>query len=156
MKLSQSALDQMKDFGNTNKCESVNRVISTCLPKNKTFSRNATGRTAAAVLKVNNKTEVALAKTLQAVGCPVGLNSRSHQELKNIRKRRVYSKAYKKRVPTILTRYEARKEQACEFVKHKQLKKKCIKDGYKKHKLEPTLSIEHRASDDSQPGCSSW
>ncbi|CAG2192947.1 unnamed protein product [Mytilus edulis] len=33
MKLSQSALDQMKFFSNTNKCESVNRTISTYLPK---------------------------------------------------------------------------------------------------------------------------
>ncbi|CAC5389835.1 unnamed protein product [Mytilus coruscus] len=37
MKLSQTALNQMQFFSNTNKCESVNRTISTYLPKNKIF-----------------------------------------------------------------------------------------------------------------------
>ncbi|CAG2195885.1 unnamed protein product [Mytilus edulis] len=82
MKLSQTALNQMQFFSNTNKCESVNRTISTYLPKNKNFSRNALGRASAAVLKVNNKRDVALAKTLKAVGCGLGRKSRAVVALK--------------------------------------------------------------------------
>ena len=100
MKISQSALDQMQFFGNTNKCERVNKVINTCLPKNRTFCRNAKGRVAAAVLKVNAKPHVALAKSLQAVGCPLGKKSLVVKELKNMRKRQLYDRAYQMRSHT--------------------------------------------------------
>ncbi|CAC5420799.1 unnamed protein product [Mytilus coruscus] len=96
MKLSQNALDQMKFFSNTNKCESVNRTISTYLPKNKNFSRNAIGRASAAVLKVNNNKDVALVKTLKAVGCTMGKKSRAAVALKKIRKLEIYDRAYQK------------------------------------------------------------
>ncbi|CAC5424630.1 unnamed protein product [Mytilus coruscus] len=69
MKLSQNALDQMNYFSNTNKCESINRTMSTYLHKNKNFSCNAIGRASEAGLTVNNNRDVALVKTLKAVGC---------------------------------------------------------------------------------------
>ncbi|CAC5369277.1 unnamed protein product [Mytilus coruscus] len=72
MKLSQNALDQMKYFSNTNKCESINRTMSTYLHKNKNFSYNAIGRASEAGLAVNNNRDVALVKTLKAVGCTMG------------------------------------------------------------------------------------
>ncbi|CAG2216027.1 unnamed protein product [Mytilus edulis] len=109
MKLSQTALNQMQFFSNTNKCESVNRTISTYLPKNKNFSRNALGRASAAVLKVNNKRDVALAKTLKAVGCGLGRKSRAVVALKKIRKREIYDCAYQKSLRVKLNRLKARK-----------------------------------------------
>lgn len=157
MKLSQSALEQMKFFGNTNKCEYVNRVISTCLPKNKTFSRNAPGRSAAGVLKVNFKPEVALVKSLKAVGCPISKNSRAHQELKKKRKRRLYDKAYKDDVRTKWRKLRARKKQATEFVEYRRQNKSKLKSGYRKHKLEPKISnVCDDAKYEPQPGCSFW
>ncbi|CAC5420972.1 unnamed protein product [Mytilus coruscus] len=77
MKLSQNALDQIKYFSSTNKCESINRTMSTYLHKNKNFSCNAIGRASEAGLTVNNNRDVALVKTLKAVGCTMGKKSRA-------------------------------------------------------------------------------
>ncbi|CAG2189860.1 unnamed protein product [Mytilus edulis] len=153
MKLSQSALDQMKFFSNTNKCESVNRTISTYLPKNKNFSRNAIGRASAAVLKVNNNRDVALVKTLKAVGCTMGKKSRAAVALKKIRKLEMYDSAYQKSSKVKYRRLQARKRQAINFLLHKSNRN----DGYKKHQLEPKLSqLTNCKEFVPQPGCSFW
>ena len=156
MKLSQTALNQMQFFSNTNKCESVNRTISTYLPKNKNFSRNALGRASAAVLKVNNKRDVALAKTLKAVGCGLGRKSRAVVALKKIRKREIYDCAYQKSLRVKLNRLKARKKQAIDFLLNKRVRNRLI-SGYKKHQLEPKLCQNSSPKEFvPQPGCSSW
>lgn len=154
MKLSVGALEQMRFFSNTNKCEYVNKVISSCLPKNKNFSRNATGRTAAAILKVNHKTDVAIAKSLKAVGCPLSKTNRAVVELKNIRKRYIYNKSYQRQTTVILRRLQARKKQAIKFLLHQSKRQ----GDYKKHKLEPKLHVHvsKTRSQSPQPGCSHW
>ncbi|VDI66557.1 Hypothetical predicted protein [Mytilus galloprovincialis] len=145
-----------KDLGNTNKCESVNRTISTYLPKNKNFSRNALGRASAAVLKVNNKRDVALAKTLKAVGCGLGRKSRAVVALKKIRKREIYDCAYQKSLRVKLNRLKARKKQAIDFLLNKRVRNRLI-SGYKKHQLEPKLCQNSSPKEFvPQPGCSSW
>ncbi|CAG2192587.1 unnamed protein product [Mytilus edulis] len=155
MKLSQTALNQMQFFSNTNKCESVNRTISTYLPKNKNFSRNALGRASAAVLKVNNKRDVALAKTLKAVGCGLGRKSRAVVALKKIRKREIYDCAYQKSLRVKLNRLKARKKQAIDFLLNR-VRNRLI-SGYKKHQLEPKLCQNSSPKEFvPQPGCSSW
>lgn len=82
MKLFQSALDQMKYFSNSIKCESINRTIFTYLPKYKNFSRKAIVPASAAVLTVNTMRDVALVKTLKVVGCTTGKKSRAALALK--------------------------------------------------------------------------
>lgn len=170
MKLSQTALDEMKFFSNTNKCETINRTISTYLPKNKTFSRNAVGRTGAAMLKVNHKRDVAIVKTLKAVGAPLGKSSKSLLALKKIRRREDYDSAYQKRVTVKLKRLQARKKQAVEYLLNKAQRKTRVKDVYRKHQLEPTLrsngktrSVQKKSfgrsdyrSSSPQPGCSRY
>ncbi|CAC5370245.1 unnamed protein product [Mytilus coruscus] len=155
MKLSQTALNQMQFFSNTNKCESVNRTISTYLPKNKNFSRNAIGRASAAVLKVNNNRDVALAKTLKAVGCGLGRKSRAVVALKKYVNMKYMIVHIKKSLRVKFNRLKARKKQAINFLLNKRVRKRL--SGYKKHQLEPKLCQNASPKEFvPQPGCSFW
>ena len=53
MKLSVAAVEQMKLYTNTQKCEAVNRALSVSLPKNDIFA-TMEGRTSSAIHRINN------------------------------------------------------------------------------------------------------
>ncbi|CAC5392504.1 unnamed protein product [Mytilus coruscus] len=117
--------------------------------------RRILGRASAAVLKVNNNRDVALAKTLKAVGCGLGRKSRAVVALKKIRKHEIYDCAYQKSLRVKFNRLKARKKQAINFLLNKRVRKRL--SGYKKHQLEPKLCQNASPKEFvPQPGCSFW
>ena len=139
MKLSVSALNEMKLNSNTNKCESVNRTISVSLPKNKTYSRNAKSRALSGIFRSNNGIDIAVCKTMSALNAPLGLNSSSLKSLKKMKQVFEYKKKRKKSPLHKKRQAISRRRTAADFVKSKQSRKK---PDYCKDKLEPRLSIK--------------
>ena len=53
MKLSVAAVEQIKLYTDTQKCEAVNRALSVSLPKNVNFSATMEGRASSAIHRIN-------------------------------------------------------------------------------------------------------
>ena len=96
MKLSKESLEKLKFGTNTQRCEAINRGISSSLPKNVNYSRNATSRVASAIHRLNNGVAESTHKKLEALGCPLTRGGRAAQSLKAMEKNKKYDKLYKK------------------------------------------------------------
>ena len=70
MKLSASAIEELKLGTSTQKCEAVNRSLSVSLPKNNDFSRNVHGRLHSTIHRLNNGIAVSAEEKLEQVGVP--------------------------------------------------------------------------------------
>lgn len=143
LKLSVAAIKEMPYNFNTNKCEAVNHAISASLPKNRNFSRNARARTCAAVLRVNNNMDVAVGKTLDAVGAPLHKKSVSASALKKMKKEDVSNKEMQKDPKVKGKKALARKIQATEYV---ESKRQCLESDYVKDHLEPKLPKRRKST----------
>ena len=136
LKLSVAAVGEMPYNFSTNKCEAVNHAISASLPKNRNFGRNGEARTCAAVLRVNNSIDVAVGKTLQAVGAPLHKDSKSVSALKKIKGEDDYDKQMHKDPKVKAKKAKARRRQATDYAESKNKKRK---KEYQKDQLEPKL-----------------
>ena len=54
MRLSVAAVEQVRFYTETQKCEAVNRSFSVSLPKNVNYSRNLVGRASSVIHRINN------------------------------------------------------------------------------------------------------
>lgn len=70
-RLGQKVLEKTKHLLTTQKCEAVNRAISSTTPKNKTFSRNFAARVHCAVNAVNRGIGDSILSQTEFVGAPV-------------------------------------------------------------------------------------
>ena len=71
MKLSASAIEELKLGTSTQKCEAVNRSLSVSLPKNNNdFPRNVHGRLHSTIHRLNNGIVVSAEEKLEKVGVP--------------------------------------------------------------------------------------
>ena len=93
----------------TQKCEAVNRAISSTVPKNVTFSRNYDARVHAAVHAVNVGISEALVSECHAVGSPITPGTRVSRHLLQIQKNQINQKQIKKSAKTKQKRHMKRK-----------------------------------------------
>ena len=70
MKLSTSAIEELKLGTRMQKCEVVNRSLSVSLPKNNDFPRNVHGRLHSTIHRLNNGIAVSAEEKLEKVGVP--------------------------------------------------------------------------------------
>lgn len=70
-RLGQKVIEKTKHLLTTQKCEAVNRAISSTTPKNKTFSRNFAARVHSAVNAVNRGIGDSILSQTQFIGAPV-------------------------------------------------------------------------------------
>lgn len=141
LKLSASAVKEMPYNFSTNKCEAVNHAISASLPKNRNFGRNGEARTCAAVLRVNNNIDIAVGRTLQAIGAPLNKDSKSASILKKIQQEDIYDKQMHKN-----PKFKAKKARArrCQAEDYAASKNKRQKTDYQKDHLEPKLPRQRK------------
>ena len=129
-------------FGtNTQKCEAVNRGISSSLPKNVNFSRNATARVASAVHRMNNGLADSIHKKLEELGCPITKGGRAAATLKAMQREKEYIKRYKN------TRKCKQRQLKSRFVRAKSYYQQKRDSSQKKHlykrgQLDPSLHRE--------------
>lgn len=129
LKLSTSALDEMKFQETTNSCEAFNRALSARLPKNVSYPRNAVGRVHATIHSVNNKLDSSVVKKCHRLGAPLG--AKAVRTLKEISKH--YNTRNKnKNVSRVLKK----KNQVAGYMKAKM----SDKGDYKKRGNEPDIT----------------
>ena len=93
MKLSVSAIEELKLGTSTQKCEAVNRSLSISLPKGNDFPRNVHGRLHSTIHRPNNGIAVSGAKEkLEQVG--VQMSDRSAHVLQQMQREVEYQKEH--------------------------------------------------------------
>lgn len=132
--LGNGALKLIKLNNNTNKNEAVNRAISSSLPKNVLFARNAKARALSAISRLNKGAGNALVESLKSVGSPVSKGGRVAKAMRHLETNAKYHQAYSKSGPSKLARYRARYNQMKEYFACKRQKK--VGD-YAKRQLDP-------------------
>lgn len=128
-RLAPNMLEKTKTNTNTQKVESVNRVIRRSLPRNVTYSRNFSGRAHSAIFASNNGPGESIIQLCSKVGCPIPSNSRvsaallTEQKISEMQKKRAGSMKRKQK------RQQRRKKLYKLYEKHHEEK------NYKKGKL---------------------
>jgi hypothetical protein len=136
MKLSISALDEMKLGTSTQKCEAVNRSISVSLPKNVNYSRNVHGRLSSTIHRLNNGLCNSAVEKLSCMG--VTLSPKPLRSLKKMEQEQEYQKSYAKRPETVKRRLLCKGQQLREHLKYKKTNK--TTSDYSKGCLDPVPS----------------
>lgn len=93
-RLSVEAVEKVKFYTDTQKCEAVNRSLSVSMPKNVNFSRNVYGRTSSTIHRVNNGTGLSVYLKCKKLG--VNLSHRSKKALEGIDREEKCAKEYAK------------------------------------------------------------
>lgn len=134
LKLSASALSEMRMQQTSNPAEAFNRALSARLPKNVTYSRNAEGRVHATAHSLNNKIGHSIIQKVHHLGTEVG--PQSTRTLQQIEKRVDYFTEYKKTHKAQLL--SNRKLQIKNYVsKKRDDSSNEEEDSYKKGRQEP-------------------
>ncbi len=95
IKLSLSAVEQMKLYTDTQKCEATNRSLSVSLPKNVNYPRTMIGRASSTIHRINNGPGTSTIAKCQHTG--VELSARVRHSLHQMDKETEYHKRYVKR-----------------------------------------------------------
>ena len=134
MRLSQSAIEEMKLNTSTQKCEGLNRAVSEVLPKHTNYSRNAEGILSAEILRQNNSP--GLATSMKAAKITLPLSGHTRQYLKSIDQEYAYRREYRKR--KAVKRREMQRK-ATLIKQHAAARKGKTKPGctYNKGQLDP-------------------
>ena len=108
-RLAPQMLEKTKLNTNTQKVESVNKIIRRSLPKRLTFCRCFPGRAHSAVFAANNGPGESLVRLCEETGCPISKNSRVSAALlteqKESEKNKERSKSYKRKIARKLKRH---------------------------------------------------
>ena len=91
-KLSVAAVEQMKLYTDTQKCEAVNWALSVSLPKNVKFSSTMEGRASSAIYKINNDSGTSSIKKCESAG--IELSTRAKRALRSFDVEEEYSRDY--------------------------------------------------------------
>ena len=136
LKLSIEALNEMKTMQSTNTCEAFNRALSSRMPKNVTYPRNAAGRLHATAHAINNNIGSSLLQKAFHVGTPVG--PKVARELNRIDRKYQYKSRNQKK--SRHQRLRARRSQV-----RSHLNAKISTDAYQKGREEPKPNLRPRA-----------
>ena len=134
MKLSESAVELLKTGTSTNRCESVNRSISVSLPKNNDFGRNAEGRLASTIHRLNNGVADSAERKLNEVG--VNLSEDTRHSLRQMQREKEYQKEYSKRPDTVKHSLLSKGRALREHLEYR--KTNSARSDYKKGQLDPS------------------
>lgn len=96
--LGKESLQTMKLLSTTNKNESVNRSLSSCLPKIVNFARNTKARALSAVTRVNKGQGTMLVDMLEGAGCPISRGGAVAKAMCQVQKRHAYHRKYARRL----------------------------------------------------------
>lgn len=96
LKLSCEGVDDIAQLTSTQKVEAVNRAINMSDPKNNHWARNAVGRNAAAVHRINNGPLKSIEKKLHHGRCSLPRTSPATQILQDYESRRQYTRQYQR------------------------------------------------------------
>lgn len=127
----QAAIMVLQTKASTNKCEAVNRGISKSLPKNITYSRNAAGRLASSVLRMNDGPGLSSVKKLQYLGVDPSRSSTCTLQLEKLQREHVKRKHHQKRAKTKLARCKSANRRWARYLKNKK-----AKPNYRKGQLD--------------------
>ena len=133
VRLSLEAVEKVKFYTSTQKCEAVNRSLSVSLPKNVNFSRNVFGRASSTIHRRNNGTGKSVEMKCEQLGC--NLSMRSRKALQGIDREEKCAKDYVKCPSSVKQRMENQARRIREHVKYrsKHLKFTDYKKGHLDH-----------------------
>jgi hypothetical protein len=144
MKLSVSALQEMRLQTNTNACESFNSTLGALCPKRVTYFRNAQGRSHAAAHRRNNEVGSSIVLKLEASGAPIAKGSRAANDLKQLQHQVKYGVSYRKRANVQVRERKSKSRHLAGIMNAKQNKQKT--GDYRKRQLDtsPTVLTRRR------------
>jgi len=150
MKVSESAIDELKLGSSTQKWAAVNRSLSVALPKNTNYSRNVEGRLHSTIHRVNLGTATSAARKLESVG--VKISDQSLAVLESIEEKETYQKWYQKSARAVKRRLMGKGRHIQEHLQYKATH--CTRSDYRRGQLDPipstsragTENIEHSYS----------
>ena len=144
MKISVSAIEQMKLGTSTQKCEAVNRSISVSLPKNNDFARNIHGRLSSTIHRLNNGVADSAEKKLGCLG--IRLSEKAANSLHQMQREETYQRQYSKKPETVKRKLLSKGRQLHEHLKYK--KTHSTKSDYRKGQLDPTPTTSKGGNSD--------
>ena len=146
IKLSLSAVEQMKLYTDTQKCEASNRSLSVSLPKNVNFSRTMPGRASSTIHRLNNGPGTSTIQKCKHSGFE--LSARVKCSLHQMDKETDYHKRYLLRPQVVKKQLLQHGNKIREHLRYKHLNP-CQQADYKKGLLDPnSLSADNSESSD--------
>lgn len=139
IKLGEAVLRQLDQNTNTCKNEGVNRSLSTSLPKNVNFSRNARARMLATCDRINKGIGESLLHKLEVVGAPISKGGRVARAVRQMQQEEDYLKAYKKSAKARKKHVQAKYRQRREVHNAKATRKQQTRGKYVKGQLDPKV-----------------
>ena len=136
IKLSTESLEKLKFGTSTQRCEAINRGISSSLPKNVKFSRNAAPRIASAIHRLNNGLAESTHKKLEGLGCPLTRGGGAAASLKAMEKGKEFDKIYKKTRKFKQRQFKCRLARAKNYYQQKRDSTLQRKHAYKRGQLD--------------------
>lgn len=134
--LGKKTLPLLKTNTNTNRNEAINRSLSSSLPKNVSFSRNANARTMATVTRLNEGKAKSVLRIMKAAGCKISKGGGVERAFKSFQRKGVYYKKRSQSSRVISRRQTARITQMKEF-----LKQRGGQSDYKQRQLDPEINL---------------
>lgn len=132
MKLSVAAVEQMKLYTDTQKCEAVNRALSVSLPKNVNYSATMEGRASSAIHRLNNDPGTSSLKKCEHAG--IELSSRTKCALKSFDATADYARNYARRPEVVKHKLVQHSAKIQEHSEYKRVSK--TKSDYRKGQLD--------------------
>ena len=136
MKLSVAAVEQMKLYTDTQKCEAVNRALSVSLPKNVNFSATMEGRASSAIHRINNDPGTSSIKKCESAG--IELSTRAKRALRSFDVEAEYSRDYATRSEVVKHKLIQHSNKIQEHSEYKRVTK--TKSDYRKGQLDASPS----------------
>ncbi len=148
MKLSITALKEMKLNSNTNAVEGFNSSLGASLAKRVTHFRNAPGRAHGAAYRINNKVGNAVIKSMEHLGAPISRGGKAVHHLKAVQNATVYSIKYRKTPEVKRRELKGRKMQMRSYV---QVRRAARKTDYSADQLEPKRVCRRSKKKSTEP-----
>ena len=143
MKLSVAAVEQMKLYTDTQKCEAVNRALSISLPKNVNFSATMEGRASSAIHRINNDPGTSSIKKCESAG--IELSTRAKRALRSFDVEAEYSRDYATRSEVVKHKLIQHSNKIQEHSEYKRVTK--TKSDYRKGQLDASPSTSGLKND---------
>ena len=140
VKLSETALENMKFNSNTQRNESLNRAMSVSLPKNVNFSRNYEARAHSVVHRITHGIADSTHLKLENLGVPLTVGGQAARTLKQMDRDEKYQKNYARRQDVKNKRFRDRKKEICDFKASKKVRK-LNTDTYRKGQLDAKVKL---------------
>ena len=143
MKLSVAAVEQMKLYTDTQKCEAVNRALSVSLPKNVNFSATMEGRASSAIHRINNDPGTSSIKKCESAG--IELSTRAKRALRSFDVEAEYSRDYATRSEVVKHKLIQHSNKIQEHSEYKRVTK--TKSDYRRGQLDASPSTSGLKND---------